>query len=334
MGIECGSQIVLCDLPIHFDTYKGCSHACKYCFVKRNADLTKIEKKNCIKQLSNFIDGKRTKVTSWCDWEIPIHWGGMSDPFQPVERKHKISYECLKLFAKTKYPFIVSTKGKLLATDKYLSVLKECNAVVQISMVCSKYDILEKGCPSFEERLEMARKISTNCKRVIVRVQPYMTEVFRDVMNNLPRFKAAGVYGITIEGMKFVRKKQGLVKVGGDYCYPVELLEKHFKAIKKECHKHGLKFYCAENRLRTMGDHMTCCGIDGLDGFVGNNYNLTHLYNGGAKPKKCMGCADTANCFKAIDQKAGSSEYLRGKSFADVMNIYYQKGKYKDVLTR
>ena len=334
MGIECGSQIVLCDLPIHFDTYKGCSHACKYCFVKRNSDLTKIERKNCIQQLANFIDGKRTQVTKWCDWNIPIHWGGMSDPFQPVERKFQISYDCLKLFAKTKYPFIVSTKGKLLATDKYLSVLKNCNAVVQISMVCSKYDVLEKGCPSFEERLEMARKIAPNCKRLIVRMQPYMTEVFREVMNNLPRLKEAGVYGITIEGMKFVRKKKGLVKVGGDYCYPVEILEKHFKAIKKECHKHGLKFYCAENRLRTMGDNMTCCGIDGLEGFNGNSYNLTHLYNGNPKPTACMGCVGTAKCFNALEQKAGISEYLRGKSSADMMNIYYKAGKYKDALTR
>lgn len=36
---EYGSQIVLCDLPIRFDTYKGCSHNCKYCFVQRKKDM-------------------------------------------------------------------------------------------------------------------------------------------------------------------------------------------------------------------------------------------------------------------------------------------------------
>ena len=31
-----------------------------------------------------------------------------------------------------------------------------------------------------------------------------------------------------------------------------------------------MKFYSGENRLRAMGDSMTCCGIDGLEGFKGN----------------------------------------------------------------
>jgi len=172
MSVECGSQCILCDLPIRFDTYKGCSHACKYCFVKRKTDISEIEARNCLNSLKNFINGKRSGDTNWCDWNIPLHWGGVSDPFQPVESKYKISLKCLKMFAKTKYPFVVSTKGRLLATKEYLDVLKECNAVVQISMVCNKFDKLEKGAPTYQERLEMCKKIAPNCKRLIVRIQP------------------------------------------------------------------------------------------------------------------------------------------------------------------
>lgn len=58
-------------------------------------------------------------------------------------------------------------------------------------MVCSKYDKLEPGCPRYEERLEMLRKVSARVQRTIVRVQPYMPEVFRDVMQNIPRIAAA-----------------------------------------------------------------------------------------------------------------------------------------------
>ena len=36
---RCGSQCFLCDLPIRFDTYKGCTHLCKYCFVQRKNTL-------------------------------------------------------------------------------------------------------------------------------------------------------------------------------------------------------------------------------------------------------------------------------------------------------
>ena len=115
---NCGTQVVLCDLPIRFDTYKGCSHQCKYCFVQNKTDLTNIGKGETVKSLRDFIEGKRTKETRWCDWDIPLHWGGMSDPFQPAEKKNKLSLECLKLFKETQYPFVVSTKGKLIYEGK------------------------------------------------------------------------------------------------------------------------------------------------------------------------------------------------------------------------
>ena len=159
---SCGSQIFLCDVPVRFDTYKGCSHNCKYCFVQRKKDISDIDKGETAKALTNFINGHRGKDLNWCDWNIPLHWGGMSDPFQPAEKRYKLSYECLKVFAKTQYPFIVSTKGRLVIDPEYLNLLKQCNCVVQVSMVCSQYDKLELGAPTYEERLEMVSILSKN----------------------------------------------------------------------------------------------------------------------------------------------------------------------------
>lgn len=39
-----GSQVVICNLPIRFDTYSGCSHNCKYCFTYRKYDISTIKK--------------------------------------------------------------------------------------------------------------------------------------------------------------------------------------------------------------------------------------------------------------------------------------------------
>mgnify|MGYP002623909513 CR=1 FL=1 len=139
MGCKCGTQVILCNLPVRFDTYKGCSHGCKYCFAQKKANIAKIQRDETVEALRSFVEGKRGRETAWCDWNIPIHWGGMSDPFQPIEKNIRASYECLKLLAETKCPFVVSTKGKLVADEEYLSLLEKCNCVVQISMVCSKY---------------------------------------------------------------------------------------------------------------------------------------------------------------------------------------------------
>lgn len=281
-GVTCGSQIAICDLPVHFDTYQGCSHACEYCFVKRKYSIADIRPSNSLKSLSKFINGERNAMTRWCDWPIPIHWGGVSDPFQPLEEKHGISLEALKIFADSGYPFVVSTKGALIGTEKYIDVLKECNSVVQISAVCARYDRMEMGAPSFDDRLKLIETVAPHTRRVIVRIQPYFTDALKDVLENLPRFADAGAYGITIEGMKFIRKRPGLVKLGNENVYPKELLERHYGRIKAAAHDAGLAFFCAENRLRTMGDDLTCCGIVGLDDFVPNRFNLEHLMNGDA----------------------------------------------------
>lgn len=185
----------------------------------------------------------------------------MSDPFQPCEKIYKLSLECLKVFAKTKYPFVVSTKGSLVASDEYLNILKECNCVIQISMVCSQYDKLETGAPTYKERLEMVRKLSKVVKRVNIRIQPYMTQIFKEVKDNIRLLADAGAYGIIVEGMKFAKRKAGLEKVGADFCYKKEILQQQFIELKKEAHRYGLKFYCGENRLRTLGDDMCCCGV-------------------------------------------------------------------------
>lgn len=75
-GIECGSQVTVCRYPIHLDTYQGCSHECAYCFARAKQDLSNIKATDCSKAVRDFTQGKRTQVTNWCDWDIPLHWGG------------------------------------------------------------------------------------------------------------------------------------------------------------------------------------------------------------------------------------------------------------------
>ncbi len=251
---RCGSQVILCDLPIRFDTYTGCSHACKYCFVTRKTDITNISDGESPESLRKFIAGSRTSETEWCDWNIPLHWGGMSDPFQPIEAERRISLECLKVFAETKYPFVVSTKGTpILAITEYLDVLGHCAAVVQVSMFSPQFDKLESGAPPFERRLADISRISKAARRVIVRIQPYVRKVKADILGNLRRYADAGVYGVTIEGIKYFKSRPGMVKVAADYVYPVDVLRRDYEQIREECRRVGLHFFCAENRLRAMG---------------------------------------------------------------------------------
>ena len=317
---NCGSQILMCNLPIRFDTYKGCSHHCKYCFVYRKYNIEDIKKYETKESLINFINGKRLKETEWCDWNIPLHWGGVSDPFQPCERKFKNSLECLKVFAETKYPFIVSTKAILPIEEPYFSLFKECNCVFQVSAVCPTLARLyEQGASSFEDRIDMIRKISKVVKRVVVRCQPYVLELHDEIKKQIPIIAEAGAYGITYEAMKMQKKVKGMERNGADYVYPKQILEKKWLELKDECHKYGLVFLSSENRLRHLGDSLTCCGCDGLDGFQVNHSNLNYKIH---KPEdfyytkgQCEGCA---MCYKALYQRTAFVNILKNKTFKEI----------------
>ena len=326
--IGCGSQIAICDVPVHFDNYIGCSHACEYCFVKRLRDISNIKPvRGCHNSLKGLIDGKRNRDVQWCDWNIPIHWGGMSDPFQPIEKNNKqnidSTYNILKLLAETKYPVVISTKGKLCIDKEYLDVLKECNVVMQISCVSKYYDKIEKGVPTYTERLKMIETLSKNVQRVIVRCQPYMPQVKHDILrNSLNDFKSAGAYGVIFEGMKYTRRPNNnryeLERVGGDLCYNKKLLQEHFELFRDKAHDLGLKFFVGENRLRQMGDSLCCCGCDDL--FQVNTFNCNHLLNGDkTKPTEAMKRKGSGTAFHAIEQSKGSYEIQKTKTMEQLM---------------
>lgn len=322
----CGSQLPICDVPIRFDTYTGCSHGCSYCFVKRNVDITKIGLGETPKSLKAFIDGKRTINTAWCDWKIPIHWGGVSDPFQPCEKIHKNSLNCLKVLEETQYPYIISTKGRIALEKEYIEMVSKTNCVFQISAVSEKYNVFEKGASSFEERMILAEKLAPKVNRVIIRAQPFVLDVEEDIIKNLTRYKNIGVYGIILEGMKYRTKRDNTEKFKGDNVLKKGLLKKAFQRIKEACHENNIVFLCGENRLRSMGDSLTCCGCEGLPEFLVNTYNQNSFNCGrDAHTTKSQEQKGTAAPFLTLCQEQKYWLALKEMSFKEAMQRYHNK---------
>ena len=333
---SCGTQCWLCDLPVRFDTYSGCSHLCSYCFASRKGkiDLTNVRNAESVESLKKFVEGIRSgkttsRETNWLDWEIPLHWGGLSDPFQYIERERKRSLECLKYLAECQYPFVVSTKGtQVLNQPEYLEQLEKCKAVVQVSMVCSSYDAFEPGAPKYEQRLKDIAEISNHCLRTIVRIQPYIPQYKEEIKANLPRLKEAGVYGIIIEGFKTDLARKGMVRLGSEFVYPYETLVKDFLEFKDLAHSLGLRIFAGENRIRELGDSLTCCGTENLEDFKPNEYNLNHILHGHkTEPTERMKEPRTAECFRPCFQDSINGKFVREQSFAYMMGWFYKNKK-------
>lgn len=324
-AIMCGSQIAICDYPVRLDTYTGCSHGCKYCFVyRKNKALDKVlpivGSSDAILRLSR---GERTTYTNAFDWKIPLHWGGMSDPFQPIESVHRASQKCLEVFIQTQYPFIFSTKGRLAWSAEYLDLIRQSKCVAQVSMACTEMDSIETAAPGFMERLRGLELLSKSTVRTIVRVQPYIPNYFKSILKNIKLFRDAGAYGVVVEAIKFFDKQPGTVKFFGDNVYPLSVLKPHFFSIKEECHRNGLKFFSGENRLRSMGDSLTCCGCGDLEVFRPNKCNLNY-----AKLSPQDFVATTAQrepgsgyVYKALTQKTPANQQSKKMSLLESVEL-------------
>lgn len=100
------SQFPMCGNPFRADTYRGCTHGCCYCFAKYmpqnehqyvNEDGSKGYESNIqVGDVSLFERWIRQAITEnntsnirleLLNRRVPLHLGGLSDPFQPLEFK-------------------------------------------------------------------------------------------------------------------------------------------------------------------------------------------------------------------------------------------------------
>ena len=131
--------------------------------------------------------------------------------------------------------------------------------------------------------------------------------------------------------MKMQKKVAGMIKNGADFVYPKNILQNKWQDLKEECHKYGLVFLSGENRLRNMGDSLTCCGCDGLEGFVVNHSNLNYKIHNPKEFYYTKGqCEKCALCFKSLKQKTIFAEYFKKTSFKEVNEKFLNDKKIRE----
>lgn len=317
-SVKTGQIFVECPLPMNFDTYWGCSHACKYCFAndanfsKKTTEEKSVVPTGDVKDLVRFVDGKRDALNSWCDWDIPVCIGRMSDPFQPCEKKYGNTLRCLKWLAKRHYPFVFTTKSTLMVDNpEYLSVLKDCNCVGQVSMLCSKMDALEDGAAPYEKRLRAVEILAKTIPRTIVRWQPYFCEYQKQALSEMGRVAATGAYGVLMEVGIFKRPtKFATNRIAAGYTYEHSMVVSHEKQARAAAHSAGLVFLCGDNK--EFSDELPCCTGAGLEdkGFIPCKCNLPY----------CLYKKDEFHITERM-REAGSGAVFH--------NIYFQKDNYK-----
>jgi DNA repair photolyase len=151
------------------NAYRGCEHGCSYCFARPthaylgHSPGLEFErdiyvKTNAVEQLRRELADKRYKPK-------PIAMGTNTDPYQPAERKHKLTRGILELLLETRHPVTITTKSALVVRDlDILKPLAELNLVrVALSITSMDHKLSRKMEPRAstpEKRLEAVRLLS------------------------------------------------------------------------------------------------------------------------------------------------------------------------------
>jgi len=179
------SQFPFCSIPLRLDSYSRCQFACRYCFASARAGAApagriKVAKPEAFaRRLDRLAKGAepRSVLDEMLAARIPIHFGGLSDPFMPLEGQSEVTLALLKVLREYSYPAVISTKSTLCASPKYLDVLESGRFVVQISLPTLSDDLstrVDAGVPTSSERLVAVERLASRGVAVACRLQPLL----------------------------------------------------------------------------------------------------------------------------------------------------------------
>jgi DNA repair photolyase len=296
------SQFAFCSLPLRLDSYRGCSFGCGYCFaIQRGGN---VPDKNIVPadpkalerafQYTERPSAKLSLVGQMIERRVPIHFGGMSDPFQSAERKWGTTRAYLQALARRNYPVVISTKGTLVSDPEYIALLKDIgNVVVQFSFSTLDQEQARRIEPNTAPTADILRSMEdlASCGvKVTCRWQPFIQGISGNPETFVSRIAQTGAAHIALEHlkvpteirrrtfgsagdavlerMKIAYKAAGALRDGREYILPSSQKIDTCLEVRDCAHRSGMSFGAADNELLAFSDGEACCsGVDQFSAF-------------------------------------------------------------------
>jgi DNA repair photolyase len=101
--------------------YRGCEHGCVYCFARPShayLDLSPgLDFETKLFAKTNAAERLRAELARPSYKCTPIALGINTDAYQPIERRYRVTRQCLEVLAETKHPLSFITKNALIERD-------------------------------------------------------------------------------------------------------------------------------------------------------------------------------------------------------------------------
>src|SRR5438128_7188737 len=148
--------------------YRGCEHGCIYCYARPTHEYLgfsaglDFESKIVVKTNAPELLRAELESPRWRPQTLVM--SGVTDPYQPVDKKLQITRGCLEVLAKFRNPVAIITKNRLVTRDiDLLCELAKHNAVA-VNLSVTSLDanlqrVLEPRTSSPQARLDAIRQL-------------------------------------------------------------------------------------------------------------------------------------------------------------------------------
>jgi len=240
--------------------YRGCEHGCIYCYARPTHEYLGLsagldfETKIFAKMEAPELLRAELQKKSWKPQAIAV--SGVTDCYQPIERKLEITRRCLQVLAECRNPAVIITKNILVTRD--IDILSELAAYQAVRVVLS-ITTLDKDLARFMEprastpalRLKAIEELSKAGIPVSVNMAPIIPGLTDHEIPAL--LKAAGNAGAQKAHYTMVRLPYGvkdLFQAWLDEHYPT----RKQKVLNRIKDVRGGKLYSAEFGSRMQGE--------------------------------------------------------------------------------
>ena len=193
--IKAKSIIVKTNLPegdYVINPYTGCAHGCKYCYARFMKRFT-----GHLEPWGEFVDVKinapdlvPTETTKYKNKWITI--GSVTDPYQPVERKYKLTRKILEKLIPLQPNLDIMTRSDLVLRDiDLLKQFKPCIVALSLSTLDdTTRKELEPRAPSVNKRIDTLKKLHEAGIQTVLFVSPIFTEItnWQEIINRTKNF--------------------------------------------------------------------------------------------------------------------------------------------------
>ena len=307
------SQFKFCPMAFRMDMYRGCDFGCRYCFANMNAfheigtglstwreaDIDRVKKTFELALKTN--KPSMSVIIELLRHRVPIHCGGMSDPFQSREFKLGLTKELIKISKEYNYPIVFSTKTASLPREYYDLLDPKIHAFQVSIMGWTPLYIRKWECSTAtaQERCDFVRLLREDfgmwCS---VRIQPIINKweavALMLALRDVPSYYSLEHLHVIADSwagqealLQHCKGSKSFVQNGGLTEFRTDVKQANIKFLTQIANHFGVKVGAADNDLHYMSQSRCCCGTDTIGGEFDNylKFNSCYLSTGESNVK-------------------------------------------------